>query len=88
MFPELTGYATTGTLTVSLALGQVWYLLSMVSLTADNRSNGNQVDRALGYDCPTYSKYLNATYRQGEKSYTRFNAICEFNHGAPSLGGR
>ncbi|KAK9435079.1 Copper amine oxidase [Metarhizium brunneum] len=38
-----------------------------------------------GYDCPTYSTYLNATYRQGEKSYTRFNAIClfEFDQGYP-----
>ncbi|KID70865.1 Copper amine oxidase, partial [Metarhizium hybridum] len=38
-----------------------------------------------GYDCPTYSTYLNATDRQGEKSYSRFNAIrlFEFDQGYP-----
>ncbi|TWU71601.1 hypothetical protein ED733_003204 [Metarhizium rileyi] len=38
-----------------------------------------------GYDCPTYSTYLNATYQQGERSYSRPNAIClfEFDQGYP-----
>lgn len=33
---------------------------------------------ALGYDCPTYSTYLNVTYGQGENFHSRPNAICEF----------
>ncbi|KHO00534.1 Copper amine oxidase [Metarhizium album ARSEF 1941] len=38
-----------------------------------------------GYDCPTYSTYLNATYQEGERSYSRANAIClfEFDQGYP-----
>lgn len=34
----------------------------------------------LGYDCPTYSTYLNVTYSQGEIFHSRPNAICEFGH--------
>ncbi|KAK2596780.1 hypothetical protein QQS21_006108 [Conoideocrella luteorostrata] len=38
-----------------------------------------------GYDCPTYSTYLNVTYRQGERTHSRTNAIClfEFDQGYP-----
>ncbi|KAF3067550.1 Membrane primary amine oxidase [Trichoderma lentiforme] len=35
---------------------------------------------ALGYDCPTYSTYLNVIYNQGEIFHSRPNAICEFGH--------
>ncbi|WFC98813.1 primary-amine oxidase [Malassezia yamatoensis] len=31
-----------------------------------------------GYDCPTYSHYLNATFHAGEESRTHRNAICLF----------
>ncbi|KAL6824800.1 amine oxidase catalytic domain-containing protein [Trichoderma sp. SZMC 28015] len=38
-----------------------------------------------GYDCPTYSTYLNVTYGQGENFHSRPNAIClfEFDQGYP-----
>ncbi|KAK0756315.1 hypothetical protein N5P37_011230 [Trichoderma harzianum] len=40
---------------------------------------------ALGYDCPTYSTYLNVIYSQGEIFHSRPNAIClfEFDQGYP-----
>ncbi len=35
-----------------------------------------------GYDCPTYSTFLNTTFYQDETTHTHLNSICLFEYGA------
>jgi primary-amine oxidase len=42
----------------------------------------NMYELVQGYDCPQYATYLSTTFHRGDRTFTRNNAICIFEHTA------